>query len=393
MNSMRIENTITILVLTAIALIISVSCLAKKVDRLPIPSGASSFDGDSRSLRTTNVVPTLDASIDRQSNVVWCASFLAAWKVLETDVTEEPPSLQDSPQIALALNMASDPRLDIPEESLYAAAGWNQKGITDRIVKDLAIKFPSKAPPTFSGILPDSLVTYAYLESNIKFSLPYFQSRKPLLFTDHRGVKTELNSFGIRVEDDYAYFELRNQPQILYEAHDDNYKLTECIIDLDRTSSPNQVILALVMPKSTLAETLSFVEDKINAIEDGQKYNGLGPNDALLVPDMVWHITHHFTELEGKEFKNSKLKGQRIDVAQQDIQFRLDRSGTELKSEAKTFELPIPTYYMFDRPFLLQMKKRGAEMPYFVMWVENAELLTKWDLSKSPNTYKASACQ
>ena len=67
--------------------------------------------------------------------------------------------------------------------------------------------------------------------------------------------------------------------------------------------------------------------------------------------------------------------GRKKGYVQQDILFRLDRSGAELKAEAKSYALPIPTYFVFDRPFLIYMKKRGKSQPYFVMWVENAELL------------------
>jgi len=102
---------------------------------------------------------------------------------------------------------------------------------------------------------------------------------------------------------------------------------------------------------------------------------GLGPNDVLLVPDIAWQITHRFTELEGIEFMNANVKGQRIDVAQQDIRLRLDRGGAELQSEAKIYMRPMPTYYLFNHPFLLYMKTRGAEMPYLAIWIENAELL------------------
>jgi hypothetical protein len=205
------------------------------------------------------------------------------------------------------------------------------------------------------------------------------------VFADGEGVKTELSSFGIRPEDAYAYRELRKQPKILFVALDENYKLAECIIDLDHTSRSNQIVVALVDPKPTLAETMTSVQDMIDMAKEERKekkwksvHDGLISNDVLLVPDMVWRITHHFAELEGQEFANPELKGQRIDIAQQEIDFRLDRSGAELKSEAKVYRMPIPTHYVFDRPFLLYMKKRGADMPYFVMWVENAELLTKW---------------
>jgi hypothetical protein len=373
-----------------------------------------SFNGDSQNLHKTIVVPTLDASIDGHNNVVWCASFLAAWKILETDVAKEPPALQGSPEASLGLNQASDPRPHIPRESIYAAAGWNQEGITDRIRKDLARKFPAKTPPTFTGILPNSFVAYAYLEANVKFSLPYLQNRASLVFTDHEGKKTELSSFGIRPED-YGDFELRRQPEILYVAKDKNNEPVEFIVDLDRTSTPNQIILALVDPKPTLEEVLATVEDKIDThaevratVEDKintlvkmKGHNGLDSNDlellleldssvsavnklgvgdVLLVPEMVWRIEHHFAELEGQEFTNSKLKSQRIDIFQQDTKFSLDRYGASLSSEAKSLSLGFsePTYYVFDRPFLLYMKKQGANMPYFVMWVGNAELLKKW---------------
>ena len=32
-----------------------------------------------------------------------------------------------------------------------------------------------------------------------------------------------------------------------------------------------------------------------------------------------------------------------------------------------------------DKPFLIYLKKRGATLPYLVMWIDNSELLTKWE--------------
>ena len=104
----------------------------------------------------------------------------------------------------------------------------------------------------------------------------------------------------------------------------------------------------------------------------------IGPNDILLVPDLFWRISHQFSDLQGRSFLNAKMKGQKLDVAQQDILFRLDRSGAELKSEAKAYALPVPTLFILDRPFLIYMKKRDGPTPYFAMWVDNSELLTPW---------------
>ncbi len=343
---------------------------------LGAPDTKPVFNGDSNALIASEIVPTLDAPIREGVNTIWCASFLAAWKTLETDLVGQPLLLQGNPQVALSLAKADDPRPHIPTDSLYTAAGWTDKGIIEQIANDLAAKFPAKAPPTFPELLPGSLVAYAYLEANVKFSIPYFQNRKPLVFTDRAGNKTELSSFGIRREDDYAYYELREQPAILFVARDEEFNLTECVIDLDTTSQPNQIILAMIEPGATLAETLAIVEDRIEA--EKREIDGAGPNDVLVVPDMVWRITHRYAELEGQKFANSKLSGMPIVLAMQDIQFRLDRNGVELRSESKLLMLPVPTLYIFDRPFLLYMTKRGAEKPYFAMWIDNAELLNKW---------------
>lgn len=273
------------------------------------------------------------------------------------------------------LNRASDPREQSPEGCLYAAAGSSHSGIVHRIEREVGRLFPTKEPPTFPGLGEDSVVAYSYLEANVRFRIPYFQNKEPLLFTDSGGTMTRLNSFGIRPEDDYAYYALRQQPAILYEIRDRGYQLTECAIDLDRTSQPSQIVLALVKPRRTLAGLLTAVEKKVVAAGRQEVRKGLGPNDVLLVPEVSWQVTQRFAELEGREFLDPPLRGQRMDVAQQDILFRLDRGGAELKSETKLYALPVPTFYVFDRPFLIYMRKRGESDPYFVAWVDNADLL------------------
>lgn len=336
-----------------------------------------SFDGTSQELEQTQVVLALDTPLVSGKNAVWCASFLAAWKALQYDVVGGPVQLTGALDPCKQLNEVDDPRELVPSGCLYATAGWAQKGIVQTIEKKIRELFPTQEPPTFPGLAEDSFVAYGYLETNVRFRIPYFQNRKPLVFTDSKGNKTKLNSFGIRSEDDYAYFELRRQPAILFETRNKQYQLTECVIDLDHTSTPSQIVLALVERKSNLAETLASVERKIASVE--RQEQGLGINDVLLVPDLFWHIAHRFAELEGQVFTNPMLEGQRMDIAQQDILFRLDRSGVELKSESKLYALPIPTNYVFDRPFLIYIRKQGEPRPYFVMWVDNAELLQKME--------------
>ncbi len=336
------------------------------------------FIGSSSDLKATQVVSTLDSPLKEGQNAIWCASFLSGWKALEQDVAQEPIALTGSPEVIASLQQAPDPRPYIPPQALYTAAGWVQKGILSEIQDAMKQKFPAKEPPAFPDIAPDSFVAYAYLEARVKFTIPYFQSVSPMKFKDVAGGTTEVNSFGVRQEDDYAYEKLRRQPKVLFQKYDKaTYELTEFAVDLDRTSNSSQIIVVLTERKATLAETLEEVRKKIG--DPGEfRPGGLDPNDVLLVPDIVFRLSHRFAEIEGRQFQNKALQGQRINVCQQDVSFCLDRSGVELASEAKVYMKPAPAFYVFDRPFLVLMQQRASGMPCFVMWVDNAELLRKW---------------
>jgi hypothetical protein len=338
--------------------------------------GKMTFNGRSQELKQTQVVPTLYSPMKKNHNVIWCASFLSAWKSLQKSIGGEPVELEDADEHCVPLNEAEDPENSLPPGALYAVAGWVQKGIVETIRETVKKMFPTKEPPLFPGISDNSFLAYAYLEANVSFTLPYFQNREPLTFTDGNGNKKEINSFGIRTEDDFAYYGLRNQPAILYTKRNAAYELQEFVVDLCKDSEPNQIVLACTEPQKTLMDTISYFRQKI---KDSENQEDLEANDVLLVPDLFWQIEHDYGEFEGRSFRNRPLQGQSLDVARQDILLRLDRNGAELKSEAKQYSLPIPTHFLFDRPFLIYMKKRDVKSPYFAMWVNNSELLKLWN--------------
>src|SRR5262249_35187086 len=100
----------------------------------------------------------------------------------------------------------------------------------------------------------------------------------------------------------------------------------------------------------------------------------------LLAPRMNWRIEHHFRELEGsdKTIKNPGLEEYFLGRAFEIIEFRLDHRGAEIKSQAELsgYKSVCADFY-FRRPFLIYMQERRAQHPFFVMWVDNAELLDR----------------
>lgn len=363
----------------SLLLIVGYSVPLPEYQNTVVVNREKTFDGNSSELQETMIVPALESPIPKGNNVIWCSSFQLTWNELKDDIIKEPIKLKKNQELADLLNQAKQTKQDISENDYYARAGFVQDNIIDIIQTEMLQKFPNESAPSLDDVSADTaIVSYSFLSANVRFKLPYFENDNELLFTDSSGNKTAITSFGLREEDDYAYYKLRNQMHVLFANHDSDYKLTECAIDLCKDSSPSQVVIALVQPKETLLETLNYI-DKQSQKAPSEKYSHeFGPNDVLLVPNLFWKITHSYEKLVGNTLQNPGYERMPIEKAMQVIQFRLDRSGAELKSESKLLCEPIPTFYTFDRPFLIYMKKRGAEHPFFVMWVDNAELLEKY---------------
>jgi len=350
--------------------------------RLP----ALAFKGDSTDLNDTVIVPTLDTPMPKGKNVIWCSSFQIAWNKLKDDVIKAPIRVENAEEVARRLNAAPQTAKDLPDGSYYAVAGFVKDGIVDLIKKEMQARF-QRRPQLDENYSPEEILAYTYLEANVKFKIPFFERREPLMFKDSKGRETAVSGFGAgsRYEDAKTSSEIRDQVEILYSVWAKDSKAIaipdEFILDPCRYTSPIQIILACVKPVETLADTLADMEKKISAakLEDWQKY--LGSEEILFVPDIFYKVTHRFKELEGQDkiVLNKGFESYFIDTALQIIEFRLDRSGAELKSEAKTrMKSCAPRYFIFNHPFLIYMKKRGAAHPFFVMWIDNAELLSKF---------------
>jgi len=348
----------------------------------PHSSPPTSFEDNSDRLQQTVIVPTLDSPIPQGKSAIWCVSFQLAWNRLKEDVAKEPPQLTNAQPVADRLSRADHSEDDVGPDAVYAAAGLAKDGIVERIRAQMAGKFPNVARPELD-VPPEGAIAYAYLAVSAKYEYPFFENDEPLLFTDSAGKQTAFGSFGIRKKDDYAYHQLRQQVQVLYCPPDGIWSETdirEFILDLCKTSQPYQIVLARVDRKPTLTDTLADLEQKVTAQPAPEtRMSRLYPRDTLLVPNIAWRVSHRFKELEGKDkqFLNPLLRGLYLDTALQSIQFRLDRSGAELASESKVFVKPGASFFHLNRPFLVYMKKRDRKHPFFVMWVDNAELLEK----------------
>lgn len=304
---------------------------------------------------------------------------------MKDDVIGAPVEVVDAEELAARLNTAEQSDADLEARSFYAAAGRVEEGIISKIQKDMAAKFPFHSMPDFNDIadIPRGILAYSYLTANVPFKYPYRQAKGRFSFTDSQGAQTDVGAFGVWGIGS-GYKKMREQVEVLYlledrEAAYAELQMKEFVIDLCRHSEPYQVVVALVEPKETLAQTLGYVRNQTANFKEEKNYERerfLDDVDVLMVPEMLWEIEHRFTELIGKMVANAN-PAMPITEARQGMKFKLDRSGATLESESTLEVSAAPRYLHFNRPFMVYMRKRDREQPFFVMWVDNAELLNR----------------
>jgi hypothetical protein len=305
-----------------------------------------------------------------------------AWDRLK-DVVNGPVEITNAEVVCDRLNKAAPAADLLPQDAFYSAAGFEGDGILDTIHAEMARRFPNHLkydlPPLHDD---DAIHAFGYLEAQVRYKWPYLVNPKSFHFADSKGGGRQVNSFGLPIEaGDNATQEMRDQAGILFVEYEEMRSTERAFaIDLDRHSAPIQAVLARVDRKATLQEILAESTEHTRAFDAKADHvhweKELGVNDTLVVPEMRWKVRHQFHELAGPG-KNLKFQGRYMPVvrAEQIMSFHLDSRGAGVASSGTIQVKSGPRHFHFDRPFLLYLKKRDAESPFFVMWVENTELL------------------
>lgn len=345
---------------------------------------------DSNDLKQTSVVATLDCPIPKRKNVVWCAPFQMAWEKFKDDIIGEPIQLRDAPKLADRLNQNQYSPENIEAESFYAAAGFVEDGILEEIQGEMARRFPAEPKVVFDPLyrtLDKASIAYAFLSLDVGFKYPFYVNNNKFAFENSNGTRTNVISFRADTEFWNSGSEsVRDQVEILYHKHKRRAhpRTAEFAIDLCRHTQPYQIVLARVPCGATLGKTLATVQGKISEYEKSpnrEDRRQLDFMDELIVPDILYKLTHEYAELK-RALTNPQWRerGYFIFEAKQVLKFSLSRKGVSLKSEARLGGAgALPRRLHFNRPFLIYVKKRGAEYsPFFVMWVDNAELMQEF---------------
>jgi hypothetical protein len=325
-------------------------------------------------LKRTLVVADLEEPIEEGINILWCGSFQLTWNEICLLLGEDLHFQGNEPPSVATLNKKSFTRKDIDETSFVALADYAKNNIYEKIPAELNRKFNGAASPHFLPIKenssrPDDIVGYAYLFKNLQFANPFEKFDEPLNFAGEN-----VSCFGISEKYKPAQAKLHGQVSILF------YKdLDDFAVELKTKTEGDRLILAKIAPEATLEKTIAKFNDKANASKP--QLAGLG--DVLKVPKMNFDITRHYQEYIGSALSLAKSNGDlQITAAMQNVRFQMDEKGVKLKSESHISigcgtEHPPEIHYLliFDKPFLILLQRTDAKVPYFALWVDNAELL------------------
>jgi hypothetical protein len=323
-------------------------------------------------------MPYLNSPLVPGRNAVYCANFQLAWDRLREDLIRAPVELEGSPDMAHELNKRAFPRDNLAEDAYVAIAGRLSDDILDGIRSQMTAKFPAVTPrlvPAAGTTGTEGLMVYAYLQKRLPFVMDFDRLKQPLRFHAVDG-ETDVASFGIEEfrSHDPREKSLRGQVTVLdYVGPDD------LVLQLSTQEDP--IVLAKMPRTATLAEALAAVQARIAHPLGCDVQEKLDIEERLVIPLLSLFVDRKYTELIGRTCLNPGFTTLFVADATQLIRFQLDESGAILDAEAGIVMLngdeppPEPRRFVFDRPFLLYLQQRQAQQPYFVMWVENPEVL------------------
>ncbi len=298
----------------------------------------------------TLFIPTLEHKISGNENSVYCATLLFAWDEIRNQIHSPLTIANEYSDLNLLNNSKSFIGVLRPDE--YKASG--------EVDGDMI-----KASAEFSKSLP------------FEIKLKNFDDK-----LNFKGRK--VSAFGVNGFDES---EMLRSVRIVYYKNDNNF-----IIKLTPKDKEHEIILFKTDENySSMAEMNQKIIE-LTEIGNSERQNERinwryywNYEDELIIPKFNFNIETDYTSLVGNRF-NSVEQDFRILKAWQRTAFILDESGAEIESEAELTadavedeeeekEEPRPKKMIFDKDFLLLLKRTDAEYPYFGLWTTNTELM------------------
>ena len=311
------------------------------------------------------MTPTYTSKISTiDTNKVWVGTFNLVWNDLMDDVIGHKIEFEDGySELANELNKQSFTTSELSENSYYKINGESTFELKEKIEKGIKEKFNenSQVLDKVEWGNPNSYTLYAMLKKEFNYLEKF-----PTLPDDTFGTSSDkVKYFGIdaSTKDDAKV----NVEVLFYNSKKDfAVKL--------KTKENEEVILC----KGT-GEGKSFEEIYKEIEKNRSNYNGektFQKNDVLKIPFIKINDEINYDELCGRMIKGTQWY---IKQALQTIDFELNNYGGSVKSEALIEILKssdnIDRDFSFDSDFVIFLKEKSKNKPYFALKVDNTDVL------------------
>lgn len=289
----------------------------------------------------TVFVPTLESDFSRDENAIYAASLLMDWDEVR--------------------NVLAEPIINIESDELKII---NNSQSFRNVLSENEFQ-------TSSDVEDSIIYTKAYFRKSLPFKVPFERDTHPLIFLDD-----SVESFSF-----YGY----NRAASLVYYHNDN--------DFALKLFPADIAHEIILVKSDFKahNTLKVVIDSLqgktkdfqqNSNESNYWKYHFNDEDHVRIPIIEFNIETNYSAIEETYIKTASRE-LLIETMYQRTAFVLNEKGAEVESVAEVAveemaeELPKPKRLFFDSPFIILLKRKTSEYPYFAMYVSNSELMVK----------------
>ena len=319
------------------------------------------------------MTPTFTSKLSTiDTNKVWVGTFNLVWNDFMNDVVGHKIEFEDGySELAEEFNKQTFTEKELSESSYFKIHGVENLDLKHKIEQGIKDKFNET-----SKLLDkcdwektegeEGYVLYAMLKKEFNY-LEKFSILKDDTFGDS---EEKVKYFGL--EPSYGQHSSKNIDILFYNSKDD------FAIKL-KTKEGEEVYLY-----RTTGEGKSFEENYDEMINKTNKYTGnknWNENDYLRIPFIQVNDEINYDELCGRYIKGSQWF---ILQALQTIDFELNNYGGSVKSEAlieatKQAETNKNREFIYNNDFIIFLKEDTKEKPYFVLKVDNTDILVTGD--------------
>lgn len=307
---------------------------------------------------------------DTNMNNVWVGSFQIAWNEF-IEIIGKDIEFEDGENFLLSeLNKKYFTKEDLSEKDYYINIGKTTPELKQTIINDLKEKFKFNDSNIldkidFKNSTNNSYTIYSTLIKKFEFITPFDK----LGYYRFANYEENVEYFGIN---NASNEDLNNNIEVLL------YDTNECAVKL-LTKENEEIILYRT------DNTNSFIEIYNELVNKSTNFKGnrsFVMEDEIKIPYINVNTIINYDELCGHFIKDTNEMY--ISNAFQNIIFNLNEKGGNLISEASikteyNSEVENARYFNFNDSFIIFMKEKNKQQPYFAIRINNLDILKLYE--------------